>query len=96
MSNDLTPPIELLRSTEVVALSVDEIASLHSLDCHRDGECRVRRSNVTHVGGELELARRLSGLGGDVTHGDGVARATLYLQAIGDGLAHTEVDEVVR
>ena len=35
---DLTLPVELLRSCEVVGLRIDEETCLHVLDCHLDSE----------------------------------------------------------
>lgn len=96
VTDDLTLSVQLLRCREVVALCVHKVTSLHVLDRHGDGECRVG-CDVLHVRGVGELARRHRGCGGDLSHRSGVARSALNLETVGDGLpgGSTEVDEVI-
>jgi len=59
-----------------------------------NGECSVS-SYVTTVCRELEFAGRHVVHTRDVTHRGRVARATLNLLAVREGLAGTEIDEVI-
>jgi len=95
VTNDLTLAVQLLGSSEVVDVGVDKVTSLEVADRHGDREVGVF-SDVLQVGRGDELARRLGTLCGDITHGDGVTRASDNLQTIADGLSNAEVDEVVR
>lgn len=61
---------------------------------HDNGEWGVRL-DITTVGRELELHGRHVVDAGNITHRGGVARASLNLLAVCDGLADTETDEVV-
>ena len=61
---------------------------------HADGERGVRL-DVTTIGRELEFDGRHVVDTRNIAHRRGVARATLDLQAVCDGLADTEANEVV-
>ena len=93
---DVASRVDLLRSREVVLLSVDEVTSLEVADGHLDCERSVRLDGA-EVGRELELRRRHVRGGGDDAHGRGVARAGLDLLPVSDGQldGSAEVDEVV-
>ena len=95
---DITSTVNLLRSSEVVLLSVGEESSLEVVDGHRDGERGVGLDGIA-VLGVLELGGRHVGLSSDDTHGCRVAGAGLDLLTIRKrkvGNSQTEVDEVVR
>jgi len=94
VSNDLSSIVQLLGCSKVGGVSVGEVASLHSLRIQNNGEIGVGL-NVTTVSGELEFAGRHGVDVGDITHRCRVARATLNLQAVCDGLPGTEINEVV-
>ena len=94
---DITGTVNLLRSSEVVLLSVGEESGLEVVDGHRDGE-RCALLDRRAVRRERELSRRHVRLRGDDTHGCGVARTgsdllTVRERKVGDSQA--EVDEVV-
>lgn len=94
MSLDLAIPVQLLGSSKVVGLSVDEESNLHTLNCHGDREGSVGLDG-TKVLGSDELGGRHAVNTGDATNGYGVAGASSDLLAIGDELTSAEVDEVV-
>lgn len=94
VSDDLASIVQLLRGSIVGVGSVGEGTGLHSPDVHDDGEWGVRL-DIAAVGRELELHGRHVVDAGNITHRGGVARASLNLLAVCDGLADTESDEVV-
>ena len=89
--------VQLLRSTEIVLVSIDEVASFQILDRHLDGELLVGR-HFSSIGWEDKFGRRHFGLGRDFTHGDRIARTIQNLLTVGNfevRCGQTEVDEVV-
>jgi len=94
VSDNLPSVVQLLRCTKVGIGSVGEGASLHSLRIHDNGELGVSL-DITTIGREFELDRRHIIDTGNITHRCRIARATLNLLAICDGLTDAEVDEVV-
>ncbi len=98
MSLDHALSVQLLGRSEVVRLSIDEIAGLEILDSHGDGEGLVGGDSA-HVGRERKLRRGHEVNTGDDTDWSRVARSTRDLLAVGDGEirnGQTEIDEVVR
>lgn len=97
MTTDLALGIQLLRSSEVVCLSIDEETCLHVLDVHDDLERSVRLDGA-EVRGIGELGGRHVVDRGNGADGGGVAGAGLDLLAIGDRKVGGQavVDEVVR
>lgn len=94
VSDDLPSIVQLLGRSEVGSVGIGEGSRLHPLRVQNDGECSVGL-HITTVGRELELAGRHVVDARDITHWCGIARATLNLEAVRDGLTDTEVDEVV-
>jgi len=86
---------QLLRGGIVSVGRVCERSGAQVADFEGDGE-RGIGSEGTKVLGEGELGGRHVIDGGNITHGDGVARTCLDLLAIGNSLSDTEADEVVR
>jgi len=86
---------QLLRGGIVSVGRIGERSSDQVLDCDRDGERGVGSEGVEVLGGAELGGRHVIG-GRDITHGGWVTRTLLDLEAIGDGLANTEADEVVR
>jgi hypothetical protein len=94
MTLDLTID-QLLRSGIVCVGRVRERSGVKVVDLERDGELGVGSDGIKVLGG-VELGGRHVVNGRDVAHGGGVARTSLDLETVGNGLADTEVDEVVR
>jgi len=94
MSNNLPGVVQLLRCSVVGVGSVGESTSLHSSRIHGDSELGVGL-NITTIGRELELDGRHVVDTRNITHWCRVARATLNLLAVCDGLADAKADKVV-
>jgi len=96
MALDLTGTVELLGGRKVVGLGVGEETCLHAPDVQLNSKCLVSLDGG-EVLGETELGGGHVVGGGNGTNGDGVARPTLDLLAIGNGGVHgcAEVDVVV-
>jgi hypothetical protein len=86
---------QLLRSGIVSVGGVRERSGNQVANLEGDGERGVGLEGV-EVLGEVEFGGRHVIDGRDITHGDGVTRTFLDLETIGDLLANTEADEVVR
>jgi len=95
VADNLPSVVQLLRCSKVRRLSVGEFTGLHPLRVQDNGERGVG-VNVTTVRRELKFAGGHVVNARNITHRRRVARAALDLQAICEGLADTEIDEVVR
>jgi len=95
VADNLPSVVQLLRCSKVRRLSVGEVTGLHPLRVQDNGERGVG-VNVTTVRRELKFAGGHVVNARNITHRRRVARAALDLQAICEGLADTEIDEVVR
>lgn len=97
VSNDLSLGIQLLRGSEVVGCSINEIAGLHFLNGHRDIECRVSLDGAK-VLWVCELGTRHVIGSGDGADRDRIAGTSCDLLSVGDRSIHgkAKVDEVVR
>jgi len=90
--------IQLLRSSEVVGLRVDEVTSLHIDDSQLEIEALVRRDDLK-VERAGELGSGHAGFGDDVAHDSRVAATSGNLLAVGQRklwAGQAKVDEVVR
>jgi hypothetical protein len=94
VSDNLPSVVQLLRCGVVGVGGVGKGTGLHSVYVHDDGEWCVWL-DVTTVKRELKLHGRHVVDAWNITHRCGVARATLNLLAICNGLANAETDEVV-
>jgi len=94
VSDDLPSVVQLLGCSKVRCGGISEVTGLHPL-CIQDNSERGVGVNVTAVGRELKLAGGHVVNARNITHRCRVARASLNLETICDGLADTEVDEVV-
>lgn len=94
VSDDLPSVVQLLRRSVVGVGSVGEGTGLHSSRIHDNSECGVGL-DITTIGRKLKLDRRHVVDTRDVTHRRRVARATLNLLAVREGLADAKADEVV-
>lgn len=92
--NNLPGVVQLLRCGEVGSGGIGEISCLHPLRIQDNGECSVG-VYVTTVRRELEFTGRHVVDTRNITHRGRVARATLNLLAVREGLAGTEIDEVI-
>jgi len=95
VSDNLSTAVQLLGRSKVRRVGIGKVTGLHSFRIQGNSEWGVG-VNVTTVGRELKLAGGHVVDTRNITHRRRVARATLNLQAICDGLANTEIDEVVR
>jgi hypothetical protein len=86
---------QLLRSAEVCSVRVHERSGIQVVDLEGDVERGVSRNGVKVFRGDEFGARHVVN-GRDIAHRGWVARACLDLNTIGNGLADTEVDEIVR
>lgn len=94
VANDIASISELLGRGVVGVVGVGEGAKVHVCDLHVNIEVLVRlRLLAGHR--TCDDGRGHVVLSWDLTHGDTVARSSLVLEAIGQGLARAEVDEVV-
>jgi len=94
VSDDLPSVVQLLRCSIVGIGSVGKVTSLHPLRIHDNGKRGVSL-DIAIIGRKLELDGRHVVDTRNVTHRRRVARASLNLLSICDGLADTEVDKVV-
>lgn len=92
--DDLPGIVQLLRCSKVRCRCISKVTGLHPL-CIQDNSERGIGVNVTTISRELELAGGHVVDARNITHRCRVTRASLNLEAICDGLANTEVDEVV-
>jgi hypothetical protein len=97
VSNDNFLPIELLGSSVVVALGIDEVTELHVFDLQLDGESLVGLEGRVGVLGENKLGRRGQIKADDTAHRGRIARSFDFLLTIGKGgvLGQAEIDEIV-
>jgi hypothetical protein len=86
---------QLLRGSIVSVGRVCERSGNQVADLEGDGERGVGSEGV-EVPGEVEFGGGHVILGRDITHRDRIARTPLDLETIGNGLANTEAEEVVR
>jgi len=86
--------LNLLGSTEVVLLRIDEVAQVHVFNVHLESK-RLIGSESAAINGEEYLGSRHGGRRDDLSHGHAITTASRNLLAIRQRLAKAEVDEVV-